>query len=158
MSTKNLFILLLLSAVCVYAAVTEVHTTGTKSTDYTNHKNTAQNYSTLKKVSVTFANADIGAGATTETLDSIYGIVLRIVIDETGGDADFDVLLRDESDITIFSKTGLAADAAYAVYEDDTEGNPWGGVPVGGAVDLLVTDAGDSTALTVHIYYLDFWK
>ena len=152
------FLIMLVIAGILYATVTETHTTGTKSTAFTSHKNTAPNYSTLKKIAVAFENADLGVGGTTETLDSIYGIVLRITIDESGGDADFDVALTDEVGITIFTKTGLSADASYAVYQDDTEGNPWAGVPVGGTMNLTVTDADSSTAMTVYIYYLDFWR
>ena len=71
------------------------------------------------------------------------------------------MVLRDESDITIFTKTlnsGSAQDFAYAVYEDDTEGNPWAGVPVQGVTDLVITNAADVNGVDVHVYYIDFWR
>ena len=100
----------------------------------------------------------------TEAIDSIYGFVYRIVIDVTGTDGDYTITLADENGITIFTKASLdsdpTADFAYAVYEDDTEGNPWAGVPVGGTISLTMADGDDAslTAITVKIYYLNFWK
>ena len=130
-------------------AVTESHTEGSGSPRKAATK--------LRVATVSYVTADFpNDNAVTETLDSIYGIVMRITVDVTGG--TLDVLLRDESDITIFTKTGIAADVGYAIYEDDTEGNPWAGVFVGGAMDLLVTNADEETALTVKIYYIDFWR
>ena len=156
-----IFLLVLFVAYFAYATVTETHTVGVKSTSRAHYKNTAPNFSIMGKVSIVFEATDLDS-TVTETFESIYGIVLRIVIDATGTDGAYDVLLRDESDVTIFTKTALdsdpAADFSYAVYEDDTEGNPWAGVPVGGTMDLVVTDAAALTGLTVHVYFLDFWK
>ena len=100
----------------------------------------------------------------TEAINSIYGIVYRIVIDVTGTDGDYTITLRDENDITIFTKANLDSDPekdfSYAVYEDDTEGNPWAGVPVAGAMDVIMADGDDDalTAITIKIYYIEFWK
>ena len=157
-----LAVLLPILFISLVYAVSETHTTGTRSLDYTNHKNTAANYSTLKKVTLTQTGAP--PADFTETLDSIHGIVLRIVIDVTGTDGNYTITLADENGITIFTKANLdsdpSVDFSFAVFEDDTEGNPWAGVAVGGTMSLTMADGDDAslTAITVSIYYLDFWK
>ena len=69
--------LILVMAIGAYA-ITETHTTGTRSTLYTHHKNTASNYGTLKKVAITQTGAP--PADFTETLDTIHGVILRISI------------------------------------------------------------------------------
>jgi len=158
---KKIIALILLLAVCVVYAATETHTTGTANVSSAHHQSTATNYGMMKKAAIVMSAGELD-GTVTEAIDSIHGIVMRISIDVTGTDGDYTVTLRDENDITIFSAANLdsdpTADFSYAVYEDDTEGNPWAGVPVGGVMDLVVTDAADLTAMTVSIYYLDFWR
>lgn len=144
---------LLLCVGIVWATVTETHTEGAGAN--------IQRFSGMKKVAVVFEAADLDS-TVTETIDSIYGIVYRITIVPSGTDGDYDVALTDENSITIFEQTGLDSDPtasfAYVLYEDDTEGNPWGGVPVGGAMTLTITDAAALTGLTVSIYCFDFWQ
>jgi hypothetical protein len=47
----------------------------------------------------------------------------------------------------------------YAIYEDDTEGNPHPGVCVGGTMTLTVANAEDAsmTGIDITIYYIDTW-
>jgi len=151
---KKFIWVLVLCLLGVCWAVTEVHTQGTGAAQRT--------YPKLMKASVTFTAVELDAEVI-ETLNSIHGVVLRIVIDVTGTDEDYTVLLRDESDITIFTKANLdsypSADFSYAIYENDSEGNPWLGIPVSGTIDLVVTDAEELalSAMTVHIYYIGYW-
>ena len=158
---KVIVLLLFLACICIaYATVTETPTVGTKSLNRGHYRNSASNFSMIGKVSIAFEATDLDS-TVTEALDSFYGIVYRIVGDSSGTDTDYDVLLRDESDKTIFTKEGLTSASepwGYAVYEDDTEGNPWAGVLVGGGMDLVITGAAGLDGLTIHIYYLDFWK
>ncbi len=159
---KLITLFVLLFVACLVYAASETHTTGTANVNSKHHQGTQTNYSMFKKITVTQTGtppADF-----TEALDSICGIILRISIDVTGTDGDYTITLRDENDITIFTKANLdsdpTADFSYAVYEDDTEGNPWAGVAVAGVLDLIMADGDDAslTAITVSIYYLDFWK
>ena len=146
---KKLFIMLALCLVAIAYGLTETHTSRKwQGTDRASKM-------TFKKCVVSTTDVN----DFTEALDNIYGIVNRIAIDQTGTEASYTVTLRDENDITIFTKTVTGGDVAYAVYEDDTEGNPWAGVSVGGIMDLLVADAnGESmTQLDITIYYLSFW-
>lgn len=118
-------------------------------------------YSAFKKL--TIAATGTPPADFTETLVPVYGIIYRIVIDTTGADTDFTITLKDENAKTIFTGSNLSSASepyGYAVYEDDTEGNPWAGVPVGGAMTLTMADGDDATmtAISVHIYYLEFWR
>ena len=95
-----------------------------------------------------------------ETLDSIYGEVKRIVIDTAGTDTAFSVVLQDENLATIFTKAdcnSVLEPLSYMVYQDDSEGNPWPDVPVGGAMTLTVSDANGLTAVSVTIYFKEYW-
>ena len=99
----------------------------------------------------------------TETINSIYGFVYRIVIDSTGTDTDFDVIVKDENTVTIFTHTTLTSVSepyGFAIYEDDTEGNPWAGVPIAGAMTVELANGDDDalTAITIKISYIEFWK
>lgn len=152
---RILLILLLVSvAVIVIAAPTETHTS--RSPIAGQHAGERA----FKKCTITATDVN----NFTESLDVIYGVVMRVAINNTGADANFAVTLLDENDIEIFTKTGIDGDPdttnyGYAVYEDDTEGNPWMGVPVAGSMSLVVADANDAsmTSLSVSIYYFSFW-
>jgi len=99
-----------------------------------------------------------------ETISPVYGIVKRIVIKNTGNDDAFDVSLTDENGVSIFSKTSIDGDPntqyGYAVYQDDTEGNPWEGVAIGGEMVLTVANAANKsmTRLDITIYYISYWN
>ncbi len=121
-------------------------------------------YSTLRKRTVTFTETELNDSPDTATVASIYGIVLRVslVTSSDSTDSDWDFLLRDENDITILTKDALdsttSGDFSYAVFENDTGGDPHSGVAIGGAMDVVVTDAIDVNGLDVNIYYLELWK
>lgn len=143
--------LFMLIAAYIYAA-TETHNE--------DEKGGQQRYSRFQKISVDFTEAELDAGVT-EALDPVYGFVYRIVIDSNGTDTSWSLTLRDESDITIFTNTALTSASepnSYAIYEDDTEGNPWNGVPVGGIMDLVVANGAGLDDLDVHIYVISYWK
>ena len=141
----------LIVAAWAFATVTETHS----EADLAGRAR----YSAFKVCTITQdAKADF-----TETTEEIYGIILRITIVATGTDTSFSITLADENAKTILTKSGLSTASdpyGYAVYEDDTEGNPWAGVPVAGALSLTMADGDDATlsAITVKIYYMSFWK
>ena len=121
-------------------------------------------YSTLRKRTVTITEEELNDSPDTVAVTSIHGIILRVtlVTEASSNDADWDFLLRDENDITILAKEALdstsSQDFSYAVFEDDTGGDPHSGVAVGGAMDVVVTDATGLKDLAVNIYYLELWK
>lgn len=112
---------------------------------------------------VIVADSDGDANDFTVTLTELYGYVDRIVIDSDGNDFSYKIYLYDENAIAIFSKTDCNSATepnSYAIYEDDTEGNPWRGVPVAGDCTVTMAD-GDDDAMSdikVTVYFREWWQ
>lgn len=88
---------------------------------------------------------DKDVGNQTISTNAIYGIVNRVVIDSNGTDTDWSVTLKDENAIALFTKTdcnSAEVPYGYAVYYDDTEGNPHYGIPICGVLQILTADVG----------------
>lgn len=97
----------------------------------------------------------------TETLETLTGFVMRIVIDTTGTDTAFTVNLKDSDGVSIFNKTTCSSGddpQAYAVSEADSASNYHVGVPVHGTMVLTVSSADTLTAIIVRIYALEVYQ
>ena len=80
----------------------------------------------------------------TFTTNHIQGTVTRIQYDSNGTtDFPWSCVLKDTAGYAIFTKTDCNSTLeplAYAIYEDDTEGNPHRGVDVSGSLSLDIDD------------------
>lgn len=155
---SKLFVLLVglfLLTVILFAATTETHTTAPASIDISTKP-------LFRKVVIADAT-DGDANDFTETLDSIYGYLDRIVIDSAGTDTDYDVILKDDHAVTLFSKLDCSSASepySYILSEVDDSGNAFPGIPVGGACTLELANIDDATAtaITVTIYYVGYYQ
>lgn len=140
---KILFtIFILLMAGMAHATIT--YFSGVRGTEYT----------AVSKFTVDAPTDDVND--ITQTVMAIYGYAERITIDQTGTDTVFEVTLKDENAITIFTKTDCNSedgDYTYAIYEDGTDGTGFKGVPVSGAMVLYIVDANGLSDLSVVVYY-----
>jgi len=69
------------------------------------------------------------------TTGYIHGKLLRIAYDSTGTDTDWDLELKDELGIVLFTKDGLSSASEpghYPLIYDDLDSNSWNGIPVTG--------------------------
>jgi len=128
---KLILLTLLLTSIC-YATATF---TASENSYYGRTSSAKKLTATITPTTASDANSSDRATA------GIYGIADRITIATTGTDTVFGVIVKDENAITIFSKSDcntVQTPLSYALYEDDTEGNPHKGIPVMG---LLYFDA-----------------
>jgi hypothetical protein len=99
----------------------------------------------------------------TATLSAIEGYLDGMVIDATlsgGDDTNFDVIIKDEHAVTLFSKTDLDSTnepMRYALSEADLEGNEFVGIPVDGTPSITIAGCNDAnmTNIAITLYYRD---
>lgn len=144
---------LVVALATVLFGVTETHSNAVHSTQRAS--------STLKSVTVT-STGDPNTDEFTEVIDSIHGVVTRVVVDTNGTDTDFTVTLKDENAVTIFSGASLSSaddPNGWAVTEDSIDGDACAGVAITGTMSLAVTDCNDATlnSVSVIIFYIDSW-
>ncbi len=99
----------------------------------------------------------------TETLNPIYGQILAIVIDSTGTDTDYDIIVKDENAVIIFEHTTLTSAAEpyrYALVESDLANQEYRGVHVAGKCTVEMANGDDATltAITITLYYEQNWQ
>lgn len=156
MKSKYIWVLgLFLLAAILYGATSETHTTAPGSMAVSVNP-------VYRKVVISDA-ADGDANDFTETLETIYGYLDRIVIDSNGTDTSYKVYLKDDHAITLFSKTDCSSASepySYILSEVDVDDNAFPGIPVGGACTLEVADIDDATAdmITITVYYVGYYQ
>ncbi|HDZ13921.1 MAG TPA: hypothetical protein ENH60_03350 [Pricia sp.] len=150
---KRILIILVMLASAAYA-ITETHFEGDGSS--------APRYTSLKKVVIGALTETAGFNSATRTTRQIFGIFHRIVIDQTGSDASYNVRVQDENLFDIFNAT-LTDDVDYAALlsASSTSGTDlYAGIPVCGTLTVKVRGAASSTltGLKVILYYTEYWK
>ncbi len=98
-TTKGITVVLVLAiAFSIANAVTETHTKGTKT-------QVGGVFSVLKKAEIVatgLSNLDF-----TQTMEAIYGVIVRISVVLDASEDAYDLTLKDENGITIFSKASI---------------------------------------------------
>ncbi|MCJ7777642.1 MAG: hypothetical protein MUP16_04945 [Sedimentisphaerales bacterium] len=113
-------------------------------------------------VVVTPTAADPNSINSTATSTDLYYCKLeRISIAADGCDLDFDVILKDETGLAIFSKTDCNTallPLSYALVQSDVSSAEYLGIPVAGVltVDTNDVDPNNLTSVTITVYYEDF--
>lgn len=149
------YLLLLIAVILCGATIDETHTTAPG--------NIAVSVRPVYRKMVVSDAADGDANDFTETLESIYGYLDRIVIDSNGTDTDYDVTLLDEHEIELFTKTDCSSASepySYILSEVDVDDNAFPGIPVAGACKVVVADIDDASAdaITITIYYVGYYQ
>ena len=122
--------------------------------------------SVINKLVVTVApeaNDPNSVSSTATSTDSYFCTLKRISIAADGCDLDFNVILKDENGLAVFSKTDCNTallPLSYALVTSDVGGVEYLGVPVAGTlmVDTNDVDPNNLTSVTVSIYYDDYRK
>jgi len=153
---KKFIIICLLAITCTAMAVTETHKNKESLLE-------GAGMSAFKKVTITQTGAP--PADFTETLNDIYGVLESVVIDATGTDTDYDIVIKDENGAVIFNGDALTTATnpnRYALSEADNAGTPnyFRGVRVAGqcTVEMAGGDDASLTAITVIIYYWQTWQ
>jgi len=111
---------------------------------------------------VTPTAADVNSKSSTAASTDLYFCILeRITIAADGCDLDFNVILKDETGLAIFSKTDCNTaelPLSYALVISDVGGVEYCGIPVAGilTVDTNDVDPNNLTSVTVTVYYEDY--
>jgi len=113
-------------------------------------------------VVVTPTAADPNSVSSTATSTDPYFCKLeRISIAADGCDLDFNIILKDETGLAIFSKTDCNTallPLSYTLVTSDVGGVEYLGIPVAGAltVDTNDVDPNNLTSITITVYYEDY--
>jgi len=102
----------------------------------------------VRNVVFTFDDQDVNGTAVSPL--AAYGVVQRIVIDCNGTETAWSVALRDSLGVTMFSKSdcnSVTTPHSYAIYQDDTEGNPHYGIPVCGTLTVAIDDVNSAAEI-----------
>lgn len=145
-------IILGLAIMQIAGASTETHSTLTRLSNAT--------YETFGSVTLDFAS-DVNDA--TVTLGRLQGYLDGVVIDSTGTDTSFKVYIKDEYDITIFSKVdcnSVTEPYRYALKTEAADANDYFGIPIDGTPKVQIADANDATLtnIAIKLYYRDWRK
>lgn len=156
---KYSLIVVLLSLGIAILAIAASTTTFTKTAgSYYGKKSVVDKFTVV----VTPTAADPNSVSSTATSTNLYYCSLkRIIVAADGCDLDFDVILKDETGVAIFSKTDCNTallPLSYALVTSDVGGVEYLGIPVAGAltVDTNNVDPNNLTNITITVYYEDY--